>query len=123
MRHQISELPRYQIVKEENKVIFRFFCELSGAAVFTSAPISTDTPEETLLLIWRQNGRSLFNRCGKCGKWVCDLMYNPDVFQCVDCAPWENKPHYCVTCGQKTSAKDAYCRKCGQRLRYKEVWA
>ena len=90
MSHGISELPGFQILKEENKVIYRFFCELSGAAVFTSAPISTDTPEETLLLIWRQNWRSLFNRCGKCGKWVCDLMYNPDVFQCVSCAPWEN---------------------------------
>ena len=122
MHHPISGLPPYQIAREGNSTIFRFFCELSGAAVFTSEPLNTDTPEETLLLIWKEKGEGLFNRCKKCGKWVCDLMYNPDVFQCVRCAPWENEPNYCVTCGAKLPTKDAYCRRCGQRLRYKEVW-
>lgn len=115
LSHRISELPRFQILKEDNKVICRFFCELSGTAVFTSDPIRTDTPEETLLLMWKQKGESLFNRCKKCGKWVCDLMYNPDVFQCVSCYPWENKPNYCVTCGEKIPSRDTYCRKCGTR--------
>lgn len=26
-------------------------------------------------------------------------MYNADVMECVDCAPWENVPKFCPECG------------------------
>ena len=122
MDHKISALPNYRIEKEENKVIIRFFCQLSGAAVYGSGPIDAEASEETVKKIWKEEGERSFNRCKKCGKWVCDLMYNPDVFQCVECAPWEAEPNFCVSCGVRIPGPDTYCRSCGQRLRYKEVW-
>ena len=38
--------------------------------------------------------RAKFNPCGRCGRWVSDVMYNADVHECVACAPWENLPHF-----------------------------
>ena len=100
---------------------YQFFCDLSGALCCTTGPVRADTAEEELALAW-EKGRHQFNRCQKCGRWVCDAMYNADVLECVDCAPWEEAPNYCVKCGAKVSPLDVYCRECGTRLRYGEVW-
>ncbi len=43
---------------------------------------------------WEKGGRAKFNPCGRCGRWVTDVMYNADVHECVACAPWENLPHF-----------------------------
>ena len=100
---------------------YHFFCDLSGALGCIIGPIRADTEEEELALAW-EKGCHQFNRCQKCGRWVCDAMYNADVLECVDCAPWEEAPNYCVKCGAKVSPLDVYCRECGTRLRYGEVW-
>ena len=26
-----------------------------------------------------------FNQCRKCGKWVCDEMFDPDIMECKQC--------------------------------------
>ena len=74
--------------------------------------------EEELRIAWENEGKKSFNFCHKCGRWVCDAMYNPDVLECVNCAPIEKKPLYCQHCGEKIPADDAFCRKCGSRLTY-----
>ncbi len=30
-----------------------------------------------------------FNQCRKCGKWVCDDMYDPEKMECTDCTDKE----------------------------------
>ena len=89
----------------------------------TTEPICRETPEEELEAAWKEQGLKHFNQCEKCGRWVCDPMYNVDVMHCVDCTPWENKPKFCPRCGIKVGISDVYCRKCGIRLQYREVVA
>ncbi len=111
----------YHIISDTNGNRYRFYCELSGAAIYTTTPIHAQDPDEELKLAWKE-GRPHFNQCHKCGKWVCDVMFNADVLECVDCAPWEDQPQYCSNCGIKINAPDTYCRNCGFRLRYGKIW-
>ncbi len=108
---------RYAIIQEEDGRRYRFFCEASGAAIYTSRSIRADTPDREPELAWEE-GRQYFNRCQKCGKWVCNIMTNADTLSCVDCSPWENPPRYCPECGIKLEGIDPYCRGCGARLMY-----
>ncbi len=117
MEKKKPDIARYKIIREAIGNRYRFFCEASGAAVYTSGPIRADTPDEELKLAW-EGGRQHFNRCQKCGKWVCNAMTNADTLSCVDCSPWENPPRYCPACGIKLEGIDPYCRACGTRLMY-----
>ena len=105
---------RYQIIPDGGGNRFRFFCELSGAVLCTTEPIRSSSAEEELRIAWEIEGRSHFNRCEKCGRWVSDVMYNADVLQCVDCAPWEDTPRYCPTCGARLKEGDPCCPDCGK---------
>lgn len=100
---------------------FRFFCDLSGITICTTGPVRAASADEELYMAWESEGKQHFNLCGKCGRWVSDVMYNADVLQCVDCAPWEDIPGFCRKCGAKASASDKICTKCGALLRYGEV--
>lgn len=113
----------YKIITDAGGNKYRFFCALSGAAMCTTKLIRADTQEEELQIAWETEGRQHFNFCHKCGSWVSTVMYNADVLECVDCAPWEERPAYCSHCGEKIPSSDTYCRKCGLRLQYREVWA
>ncbi len=109
----------YKIVENTSSGrVFKFFCEASGAAVCTTKPIIADTESTALLLAWQTEGKERLNLCHACGKWVCDTMFNADVFNCVDCSPWENPPNFCPKCGTQTPQGDTFCRKCGIRLMY-----
>ena len=59
-----------------------------------------------------------FNHCKKCGKWVSDVMYNADVHECVECAPWQESPNFCPQCGKQLSAPERFCPRCGAKLLY-----
>ena len=118
-----SKIAKYKIIADSGGNRYRFYCEASGAAVCTTGPIRADTPEKELLLAWESEGKELFNRCPRCGRLVCDTMYNADVCECVDCAPWENKPKFCKKCGAEIPKGNFFCTKCGNRARYGEVWA
>ena len=111
----------YKTIADVGGTRYRFFCDLSGMAVCTTKPIRADTPEEELQLAWKNEGRQQFNQCHKCGRWVCDALYNADVLECVACAPWENIPSFCPHCGEKSPPDDTFCRKCGKKLQYGEV--
>lgn len=101
---------------------YRFFCELSGAAVHTTGPIHGGGGDP-LYLAWELDGKQHFNRCERCGRWISDVMYNADTGQCVGCSPWEEAPAFCSRCGAETVPADVYCRSCGEKLQYREVAA
>ncbi len=111
----------YEIINNSDGRQYKFFCEISGARVFTTGPIVAETSDEELRIAWNE-AKDKFNRCSRCGKWVCNAMYNADTLCCVDCSPWENPPNFCSHCGTKIPTREEFCRKCGSRLRYGEVW-
>ncbi len=118
MENKRRNIADYKIIKEANGERFRFFCEASGGAICTTGPIRADTPEEALTVAWNTEGKKHFNRCGKCGRWICNAMTNADTLECVDCSPWENPPRFCPSCGKEIKTTSLYCSVCGIRLMY-----
>ena len=108
----------YRVLSTDNGRHYQFFCELSGALVCTTQPVLRDTPEQELAQAWENEGKRQFNRCEKCGKWVSDVMYNADVHECVECAPWQETPNYCPRCGRKLPEPEKFCPRCGAKLLY-----
>ena len=104
---------KYRIIADSGGSRYRFFCDVSGMVLCTTKPVRGDTQEEELKMAWESEGKHHFNRCAKCGKWVSDPMYNADMLQCVDCAPWQEKPNYCIHCGKKISSAERICNACG----------
>ncbi len=119
-KHKIAD---YKVLKEDKGIRYRFFCQASGMAMMTSKRYLGTDPEQELEIAWNNEGRGHFNLCHKCGRWVCDAMYNADVLHCVDCTPWEDKPKYCTQCGTRVDITDVFCRKCGVKLQYREETA
>ena len=85
-----------------------------------TSPYHADTPEEELMLAWEKEGRQHFNQCRKCGRFIIDAVYNPSVFECTDCAPFEYETRYCKSCGAKidAGAEERFCPVCKQKLHY-----
>lgn len=108
----------YRAVAEEDGNRYHFYCDLSGALVCTTQVYHADTPEVELRLAWETQGKAEFNHCKKCGKWVSDVMYNADVHECVECAPWQEVPNYCPQCGRKLPEPEWFCPRCGAKLLY-----
>lgn len=108
----------YKIIEEQTGNRYEFCCELSGALVCVSEPLKAETQEEELMLAWETYGRSHFNQCRKCGRWVTGAMFNPDVLACVQCTPFEDYPDYCPGCGAKTQDPANFCHICGAKLFY-----
>lgn len=115
---QNKKTATYKIITESEKKRFRFYCDLSGANVCTSSPAEEDSEEKALEAAWEKEGRRQFNQCHKCGRWVIDAMFNADVLECVQCAPWECEPHYCKNCGFQISRLVRFCPLCGGLLTY-----
>lgn len=115
-RMRDSKTATYRVIQDSGGNRYRFFCDISGALGCTTDVYAADTPEQALMLAWESEGKAHFNRCGRCGKWVIDAMYNVDAFQCVDCVPWTEKRHYCSGCGAKVPQAAQYCPFCGKRF-------
>lgn len=109
----------YKIINDEGGNRYAFYCELSCALVCVSEPVNAETVDAGLMFAWEGYGRSHFNKCHKCGKWVTGAMYNPDVLSCVQCTPFEDYPKYCPGCGTKTQDPSNYCHICGAKLFYR----
>ena len=109
---------RFKTVQRGSETLHQFFCDLSHALVCTTQPIRADTPEQELAQAWESQGKAEFNHCKKCGKWVSDVMYNADVHECVECAPWQESPNYCPQCGKQLAAPERFCPRCGAKLLY-----
>ena len=108
----------YRVLTEGDGKRYRFYCDLSGALLCTTRPYHEDTPEAELEQAWENEGKAAFNLCRKCGKWVSDVMYNADVHECVECAPWQEQPNYCPQCGKKLAEQERFCSGCGVKLLY-----
>ena len=47
----------YRIITDAGGNRYRFFCDLSGAAMCTTEPVYAQTQEEELMLAWESEGR------------------------------------------------------------------
>lgn len=113
-----KETSKYKIIPDKNGNRYEFFCDLSDALVCTTNVYKNDDAEKELILAWETEARELFNRCQKCGRWIIDAMYNPDVLSCVCCVPLEEYPEFCPQCGAQTKDIGYFCHICGTRLLY-----
>lgn len=120
MRCDSQHIAPYQILQDGGGMRVRFFCEESGAAICTTRTMPLMSAENALERAWRTEGRACFNRCQKCGRWVADVMYNPNTLECVECSPWEEKPAFCPQCGANVLNDGIFCHQCGGRLQYGE---
>ena len=110
---------KHKIVTDGGGYRFIFYCDVSDAHVCTTGQTyQGDSEEEALLAAWQAEGREHFNRCRKCGKWVIDAVYNAEVLECVECAPYEAEPKYCKNCGVKIEDPVKSCPSCGKKLIY-----
>ena len=114
-----SRTAKHKVVPDDGGYRFIFYCDVSDAHVCTTGQIyQGDSEEEALLTAWQTEGREHFNRCHKCGKWVIDAVYNAEVLECVECAPYEAEPKYCKNCGTKIKDPVKSCPSCGKKLIY-----
>lgn len=113
-----SSVASYKIFAKNGGYRFVFYCDLSGARVCTTEIYYRSTQEEALQAAWQSEGREHFNKCHKCGRWVIKTVYNADVLECVDCAPYECEPNFCKTCGIKIKKPGKNCPSCGNKLVY-----
>ena len=109
----------YKALEDSGGYRFIFYGDLSGAHVCTTKEIYCgNTQEEALQAAWQAEGRKHFNQCRKCGKWVSLAMYNVDVLECVECAPFEAEAKFCKNCGTKIEEPIKPCPTCGKPLTY-----
>ena len=108
----------FKVIPTDSGNCYEFYCDLSGASVCISDPIEGHSPDDELDTAWETFGREHFNKCRKCGKWVIDAMFNPDVLNCVECTPIEEYPKFCTKCGTQTGNVAYFCHICGTRLLY-----
>lgn len=118
MCHAPHRTAAYRILQDSGGMRFRFFREVSGAAICTTAPTQLQPVETALNRAWFSEGREYFSLCHRCGRWASDLMYNPNTLQCVDCSPWEERPAFCPHCGARVQEERTFCPACGKRLQY-----
>lgn len=118
-----SRTAAYRLVPALNGNRYSFICGVTGAQLLTSQAYRDDSPEQELLLAWETEGRGHFNRCQKCGRWVFDVAYNPEVLECIECAAFEGVARFCKFCGARVSAESKTCRLCGKPLYYEGVEA
>lgn len=118
MHCDVSSFAPYLVLQDSGGMRLRFFCEVSGAAVWTTQSLPVQPIETALAKAWASEGREHFNRCHRCGKWVSDVMYNPNTLECVECSPWEEKPTFCPQCGENVLGDAIFCHRCGGRLQY-----
>ena len=45
-------------------------------------------------------------------------MFNAEVLECVECAPFEGEPSFCKTCGARIETRSRNCPSCGSLLLY-----
>lgn len=118
MNIKAAGMARYKIIAGTEGNRYQFFCDLSGALIYTSEPVFLDTPEHELTFVWNSEGKKHFNLCNRCGRWVSDTVYNVETMECVACSPWEEEPAYCPHCGEKVQEGECFCAKCKNRLKY-----
>lgn len=110
-KERFRETADYTVSAGPDGYCFRFYCAVSGALPCVAGPIRKGSQDTTLETAWQTVGRSHFNQCHRCGRWVPDVMYNVGALECVECAPWKLPLYFCPECGAGDS-----CARCGVRL-------
>lgn len=113
MVRQTAGAADYRITAEAGGNRYSFYCGISGARICTTGVVHAQTQVQELELAWTSEGKKYFNRCKRCGRWVCDSMYNPDVLGCVECYPVISFQKYCMRCGRRIREMEARCSRCG----------
>lgn len=108
----------YKISYDADGYRCSFYCEVSGALACVTKAYKADSPEQALMLAWENEGKKHFNICRKCGKWIIDAVFNPEVLECTDCAPFEHETRFCKFCGAKVDADVRFCPMCKKKLHY-----
>ena len=109
---------KYKAVVDGAGYRFLFYCDISDAHVYTTKGIYNGDMADALLAAWQSESREHFNKCHRCGKWVMDAVYNAEVLECVECAPYEAEPKFCKNCGVKIDVPAKDCPSCGKKLIY-----
>lgn len=115
---QECKTAKYKQVTDGDGYRFIFYCDASDAHICTTTEIYQGSAREALLAAWEAEGRRHFNKCHRCGKWVMDAVYNAEVLECVECAPYEAEPKFCKNCGVKVQVSATVCTACGKQLIY-----
>ena len=113
-----KRIPAYKWIEEPGGLRYKFFCEASGALVCTTGVYRGTAPEEALWQAWDLEGRAHFNSCRNCRKLVSAAMFNVDVLECVECAPFEAEARFCKSCGTQIDDPYKTCPRCGKPLMY-----
>lgn len=116
---QAKKTAPYKVITDAGGVrSFRFYSDISGELVCETKPIRADTEEQALETAWQTEGKSKFNRCPSCSRFVSSAMFNPSADRRLDCAPWEEEsPAFCHRCGTKLTDPTArFCSACGVKL-------
>ena len=108
----------YKAVADRDGHRFMFYCPVSGAHVCTTKEIYPGETDTALQLAWKAEGCQHFNQCRRCGNWVIDAVFNVEVLECVECAPYEAEPKFCKTCGARIETPGTNCQHCGSKLIY-----
>lgn len=112
----------YEALKaEDGRNRYCFFCGVTGGRFSTEQTYLEQTPQQELLAAWQREGRAHFNQCRKCGRWVFDAAYNPEVLECIECAPFELEARFCKFCGARVPVGSRTCPACGKMLYYEGV--
>lgn len=114
----VQKTAAYKMISDSGRNRYKFYCELSGALGCAVEPIHAETAEKELQIAWETVGIKHFNLCHKCGRWVIDAVYNADVWECVECAPYETEPNYCKNCGIRIEKPSGKCPACSYKLVY-----
>lgn len=105
-KERFRETADYTVSAGPDGYCFRFYCAVSGALPCVAGPIRKGSQDTTLETAWQTVGRSHFNQCHRCGRWVSDVMYNVGALECVECAPWKLPLYFCPECGAGIPAPD-----------------
>lgn len=111
----------YRLLPAQGGNRYSFICGVTGAQLLTDRVYQADDAAQELSLARQTEGRTHFNQCSKCGRWVFDVAYNPEVLECIECAPFEKEARFCKSCGVRVPAGCRTCPACGKMLYYEGV--
>ena len=76
---------KYEVQTKKDGFCCTFYCDL-GDDYYSICIDGVDSADDALELS-KMNARLHFNRCHRCGRWVCDAHYNEGQMMCIRCAP------------------------------------
>ncbi|MGB4661351.1 MAG: hypothetical protein WBI07_19415 [Mobilitalea sp.] len=74
----------YKIKKHLNGYSFIFYCDLCNKK-YETIIINQNSLQDTIDLA-QKTAKQYFNKCHKCGKWICDEHYDENLMLCTLCS-------------------------------------